>query len=222
MNSLGLSNQSLKDREIRAYMEEADIDVMSLTETNVKWSLVEEKDRIWARVSSWFENVRVAVGYNTLDTNASRDQRGGTALIIRGKLALTMTTGADESKLGRWTWVLIKGTNNTNTRIVSAYSPSGSGRGLTTVYSQQLSVLKDDPIRKFWEDLGVQLRKWTHKGERLILLGDWNEDITHPRLQEWMEAYGLKESILSLHGKNLPQRTREEVTQSTGSFHRDQ
>ena len=64
VNSLGLSNQSLKDRAIQTYMEEKDIDLMSLTETNVKWSMIEEKDRIWARVGSWFEKARVAVGCN--------------------------------------------------------------------------------------------------------------------------------------------------------------
>jgi hypothetical protein len=165
-------------------MDEKEIDIMSITETNVKWSMLEEKDRIWSRVSPWFEHCSIAVGCNSTDPNASRDQRGGTCLITRGNLAMTCSSGSDESNLGRWSWSLLKGTNGINTRVISAYSPSGSGKGIKTVYSQQLAILNDNPIRRFWEDLGSALQNWIFLGERIILLGDWNEDITNPQIQE--------------------------------------
>ena len=204
VNSLGLSKHSPKDKEIKQFIDTYDVDIMCLTEVNVKWSLLEAEDKIWDRTSHWFENIKLGVGFNTNDPNALKHQPGGTVIIARDKIALTCVSGSDESKLGRWSWVIIKGANGLNTRVVSAYSPSGSGRGPATVYSQHLSVLQNDPTQTFWDDLGLTLSKWIQSGEQVILTGDWNEDVSSSNITQWMRVFGLSECILERHGQHPP------------------
>ena len=204
INSLGLTKTSPKDIEIRKFMENFDVDIMCLTEVNAHWSLIEPEDKIWDRTALWFENVRLGVGYNTNDKNASKDQRGGTVIIAKDKIAITCSSGSDVSRLGRWSWIHIKGAQGLNTRVITAYSPSGSGRGPSTVYSQHLSHLRDDPTKRFWDDLGIQLSQWIQEGDQIILSGDWNEDITSNNIQDWMRVFGLHECILDRHGYDPP------------------
>ena len=204
VNSLGLTKHSPKDKEIKQFIDTYDVDIMCLTEVNVKWSLLEVEDTIWDRTSHWFENIKLGDGFNTNDPNALKHQPGGTVIIARDKIALTCVSGSDESKLGRWSWVIIKGANGLNTRVVSAYSPSGSGRGPSTVYSQQLSVLQNDPTKTFWDDLGLILSKWIQSGEQVILTGDWNEDVSSSNINQCMRVFGLSECILERHGRHPP------------------
>ena len=57
-----------------------------------------------------------------------------------GELATrTCETGADETGLGWWAYMLFKGQNGCTTRIISAYQPNHSQRcHLNSIYSQHL------------------------------------------------------------------------------------
>lgn len=46
-------------------MNETEVDIMDLTETNVCWSRVDTRDIIWERARMWFEGVNLLVAYNT-------------------------------------------------------------------------------------------------------------------------------------------------------------
>ena len=205
VNSLGLTSLAIKNEDIRQYMELENVDVMGLAEVNVHWDKVEPRDNIWERTEGWFEHIRLGVAYNKCDVNASRTQPGGTITMVRGAVALnTQEVGADGSGLGRWSWVKIKGKQDSVTRIVTVYSPSGSGDGPSTVYSQQLSHLREDPIKAFWRDLGKEIAEWQENGEQLIVMGDWNENIQGTMMKQWMGVFGLEEAITGTHPGRAP------------------
>ena len=65
---------------------------------------------------------------------------GGTAITIdEGFLAHTTTNGMgkDPTKLGRWTWMRLRGKDQIHTRFVSAYRPC-KNVGISTTWTQHL------------------------------------------------------------------------------------
>ena len=175
---MGLSRDSVKSHNIRQFMELEDVDIMGLSKVNIHWDKIGQKDGIWERMEGWFKNISVSPSYNVHDPNASRDQRGGTLMLSKDGMVHTVRgTGSDASGLGRWSWMKITGKHDYTTRVVTVYSPASSGRGVSTVYTQQLTHLGTDPIEAFYKDLGTVILKWQEEGDQLIIMGDWNEDI---------------------------------------------
>ena len=92
--------------------------------------------------------------------------------------------------LGRWSWMLPQGNNSIRTIIITTYWPvvSASVRG---AYSQQLEALaimkiQNDPSNQFWIDLNTEILKWIHQGEQIIIMGDW--DIEVSEVNTWRET----------------------------------
>ena len=48
-----------------------------------------------------------------------------------------ISSGLDPSGLGRWCWIRLKGKDNTNIQLISAYRPVKNTRDSNSVYSQQ-------------------------------------------------------------------------------------
>ena len=103
INGLGQISGSLKERNLKEFILDRDIDIMGVQELNVCWAKVQEKNIIWDRFRHWREVSQLSVAYNIQDTNKMRYQPGGTAVLSINKMANRVTaTGADESKLGHW------------------------------------------------------------------------------------------------------------------------
>ncbi len=68
-----------------------------------------------------------------------RVQEGGTGTICFGDLVRHIKKkGRDEDGLGRWSWILLGGTNGYQTRIITAYNPCKNMIvNLETTYQQQ-------------------------------------------------------------------------------------
>ena len=108
--------------------------------------------------------------------NVGRIQQGGTSLLMYGPLIQHLDmdeSGAEDSGLGRWTVMTLKGDEGFTTRIVCAYNPCyNKKQGTGTSYQQQKRFLitkrKDDtcPRKKLQEELVAQLKKWGEEGDR--------------------------------------------------------
>ena len=205
VNGIGSKAKSSKSEDIRQYMVENDVDVMGLAETNVNWGKVRNKDTLWDRTKQWFSNRRIGVAYNTHQKLSTNFQPGGTATLATNDIAHRFKrSGFDESGLGRWSWVQITGKQRCTTRFITVYCPTRSGTGLNTVYEQQLAHLKVNPTKAFWNDLAHAIVAWQTAGEQLVIMGDWNEDVTGENLKSWMKTFGLTEAITSMHGDSAP------------------
>ena len=113
-------------------------------------------------------------------------------------------SGYDYTGLGRWSYIRFKGKRSNVSRVITAYCPCSSKKGIHTVYSQQLRVLKKDPIHAFWSDLEAQIKEWQLAGETIILSGDWNVDSEDRAFCAWKARLGLIDPISKRHGKSSP------------------
>ncbi len=122
--------------------------------------------------------------------------------------ARVMDWGSDESILGRWSWIRLRGSNGRTLRVISVYRPVIS-TGATTAYLQHRSVLLEQgidecPRKKLMTDLKESLEKWIKEGDQLIVGGDFNEDVRAGLVKSTFEALNLDECIFRQHGPNAP------------------
>ena len=205
VNGIGTHARNERSEGIRRFIQEKEIDVMGVAETNVHWGKVASHQTLWDRTKRWTPNRRLGVAYNIHQRLPTQYQPGGTATMAFNDIAHRYkSSGQDTKKLGRWSWITTMGKQECVTRFVSVYCPKRSGTGMNTVYEQQLQHLHRNPTAAFWEDLARDIVKWQSEGNQLVLMGDWNEDIVNGNLTEWMSTFGLKEAVTGIHGSNPP------------------
>ena len=145
---------------------------------------------------------------------SKRYQPGGVASFTTNKLAYKIfgkNNGQDESNLGRWVWTKYQGKDGKILRVVTVYRPVKKGEGGSqSTYKQHLRWLvknKDDrdPRTALMEDLSLQIEEWRDKGESIVVMGDFNEDVRSNNMREWRESLGLREVLLDTVGvENAP------------------
>ena len=106
-------------------------------------------------------------------------------------------TGQEFRNLGRWSCTLIQYKNTMITIIITAYFTTASDSSGGS-YSQQLEPLaikkiQNDLRNLFWIYLNKDISKWTHQGEQIIFLGDWNSEASE--VNTWTETQGPTNTI---------------------------
>ena len=143
-----------------------------------------------------------AIASHNRNEDAEKFQEGGTAMMVYGNLIQQFNpkaSGRDDLGLGRWTYMLFRGTNNTVTWVICGYSPcANKKKDSGTVYQQHrrhlINKLGEDtsPRSQFREDLLHQMRQWRRAGERLIQCLDANKNIYLGKLgRELTDLHGL-------------------------------
>ena len=153
--------------------------------------------------------IRIASANNKHE-NIDRFQWGGTSAIAYDSLAnMSRASGADDTGLGRWSWIQLEGHNNRRVRVVLAYNPCRTKTShFSTVYSQQkryfLSQNEDIcPRLRFRQDLYKLLLKWQTQGESIVLLIDCNENLSQMKDLQYhltQKELHLQEPIRSKYG----------------------
>jgi hypothetical protein len=145
---------------------------------------------------------------------AGRVQEGGTGAICFGDATgYIRKMGKDEEGLGRWSWILLRGSDGHMTRLITAYNPCKSGKANSgTLYQQQrrhFIVRKKDltcPRTLFRRHLTATITKWRAAGERIILFMDHNEHAYDGMLGRALsdrEGLNLREVILDTTGVQM-------------------
>ena len=115
-----------KNTLLRTHLTDHEIDISCLAELNTQWSLIHPDERLKERVRPWWAQSATNVSYNSINTRSSF-QPGGSAIICVDKAAARLfSRGEDQSKLGRWCWVRLRGRGGVFLRVISAYHPCQS------------------------------------------------------------------------------------------------
>ena len=176
-------------------------------------------------------DVRSVVAHNIhKGRKVGKAQEGRTSILMFCQLTehLDMTnSGKDESGLGRWSMMVIKG-EGVQTRIICGYNPCNSRKKDSSTSYQQprryLIMHKKDAVTspqvKFREDLIRLLKIWREVGDRIIVCLDANENIYSKAIGKALTEEGasleMKEAVGEFTGKKSDQLTSEDNYQSMG------
>ena len=169
------------DKLIR-YMKQWKVDISCLSEVCIDWSesapkiVTQELTKPYNQQACWTvssSNIRVGSNFKP----------GGTAtLCMNSCVGRIVERDTDPSKMGRWSYIKLRGSNNTSVIIVTSYrvgKRTGSP-GPTTSWAQRSTILKatdraQEPYAAFLKDLAKWLRKEQNKESDILINLDANE-----------------------------------------------
>ena len=192
-----------KSRDTFQWMREMKADIILLSEIGLNWRNIKLEDNWYARTKDEFQRIASITGHNTHEKTKKKVQWGGTAIIAVNETASrVIQKGTDESGLGRWSWILLQGKDDQRIRCISIYSPPKYSKGPFSVWQQHCTKLfvdgkNIDPVEDLTHSFEREIKKWTAEGEKLIIGGDVNQNITNSAMQRMLDDNGLKEVILS-------------------------
>ena len=184
-------------------------DIYCCVENWVQWDM-STSDQQFEDLFGVGEERYSSVAFNRQDRLSGSDGRtqpGGTSILVTGRTSgFASKKGMDDDSLGQWCYIRL-GTEEHATWLVCAYNPPSSSRYTRrnnrhrqyTVYSQRRRYLQGkgrfmDPCKYFIQQLVKQLLIWKNKGDNIILVGDFNEDVYQDAL-----ATRLKEDDLLMN-----------------------
>jgi len=132
---------------------------------------------------------------------------------VRCLSTMTVATGVDSIGLGRWAWMHMGGGGKT-THVLVAYHPCQPhhNTGSNTIWDQYLCYFEARgnakcPIQNLHDDLVYLLTKWKHAGDKIVIMGEFNEDVYNGVLSVHISSESLQLHKLCLRttGQPLPQ-----------------
>lgn len=206
-----------KLEKMRDLIDELGADIAAFTELQVNWRHKDNVNGLSQMFKGGESEVRSVAGHNVHETGGGKRQQGGTGLVLNGPLIEQYdfeASGKDDSGLGRWAVMVLRGQDGLTTRIVCGYNPCKSASTATRSSYQQhrryfVRKLKDRtcPRKRFRQDLVAQLEQWRSEGDRLIVCMDANDNIYGSRgigadLTR-SEILGMREVVGDYTGKRI-------------------
>ena len=139
--------------------------------------------------------------YNSSDTISEKSQYGETTLIIMNMLAHRyMGNGVHETKLGQWAWIRYREKEGKVFHVVSVYRTCILGKYNSAYLQQMQYLLKHNDVRcpreVILEDLAEHIREYKEKGDSMVVMGDWNENVRGDTMLYFKERTGLIDVVL--------------------------
>lgn len=186
---------------LRKYIQDADC--WGLGELNRNHYKLTHTKGVSSNVSQWMPGSTTTVGWKRDREWKHEFQQGGVSITAQGTLKeYYQGTGEDEKGLGRWVWMKFEGRDNVKTAIVQLYRPVKNTDDAGSTYNQQLQVLDREPLSQFDSDLQNLLSTLRQEGYRLVVMGDFNRDMSLNRgLRAILEGQGLKDALTERHGQ---------------------
>jgi hypothetical protein len=213
---LTMSKQNEKLEKARQVIDDLQADIVCYNEHHQNLRHKANRNGFQQMFNGGETELRAIASHNR-NEEVGKFQEGGTAMMVYGDLIQQFdpeVSGQDDLGLGRWMYMLFRGTNNMVTQVICGYSLcANKKKDSGTVYQQHrrhlINMLGDDtcPWTQFWEDLLQQMRRWQRAGERLILCLDANKNI-------YLGEMGWE--LTDLHGLGMKEVVGEFTTKRLG------
>jgi hypothetical protein len=210
-NTSTRTTTNVKSAKLCDIIRQYDPHVIGLNEVGRNHSKYRSSERLSSFITELHRESRSLAAYNELekDISSRKYQPGGTGILVLDELIPYSRRGqVDPRKLGRWTSYIIEGKNGHCTRFVQGYSVGRNRSDLLASHYQQVlryiqkHNLRTTPRKLFEDDFLHQLRVWRLCGERLIVMLDANENVSHGAMcsQFSQEGIDLRNSTIGRHG----------------------
>ena len=210
INGFVTNNSNHKAELTREFIVKHNVDVLTLAEMNANWRIITKNMQLQQLCKGWHEHQHITKSYNYRDRSCHKYQPGGTAIICREEMGLRwLKSEGDDKGLGRWSSMLFRGKNQLRLRVISVYVPTVSQEyGTKKTFHQQQKALLSMGITKnamtvFWEDLWSIIDGYLDKGEKLVIAGDWNCDVTSDQFLSSFQLRNLIPGITHIHDPNI-------------------
>ena len=203
-----------KIEKARNLHDELEVDIVAYNEHRINFKHKRNNINLTEIFKGGEAEIRTVAAHNVHE-NVSRYQEGGTAMMMFGPLIESLEptgTCKDDSGLGRWVVMTVKGEKHT-TKIVCGYNPCINSKvQSSTTYQQhrRYFITKRGstkcPRTHFREDLLLQLQTWRDEGHKLIVCLDANEDIYKKSIGKALtdkEGLAMKEVVGDHTGQQL-------------------
>ena len=215
-NINGLSSTELYEDwiDIAQTMEDKQVDIYGLAETNIAWNPVITRT-LGSTLKQQLGGGRNLVKLLTSscdDPTYGRYQPGGVCLTARKNIVGRIgDNGSDPTGLGRWAYLTLQGKAGMKVVIITAYRLAQNTRpvGFKTAYNQQYRTLRrqgvenPDPKKQFGTDLLYHLKQWKQDSE-IILMLDANGDQDDNDWMSFLSKIELYDVMGMRHGPNSP------------------
>ena len=171
------------------------LDIWGLSETNIVWHNINQKHQ-------WKERTRLLSPIQSNFAFNKHESLGGVGIVSTTDLSgRIFEHGMDNLGLGRWVWHKFRGKYGFIVRCICFYRPcTGETQeveaSLRTI-SQHRRFFNDptiDPRKKFLEDLSHFISQCQRQNEKIIVMGDLNDDV---RKIDTFSSIGLQEVVSS-------------------------
>ena len=209
---LGRTTGDSKIEKMLATLKDWETDVICLSETNVSWDKPVMR-QIFNLVKAPFAKESCWVTSASKTKSASLVKPGGTAMLIdTGCTGNIVERGQDWTDMGRWTYISLKGKNDTILTLVTGYrcNKITTTIGDTTAWAQQYSMTRQRGVANprphvdFLQDLEKWLLPKILNGEEVLISLDANEQWgPKTKIRTFASKMGLKNIAAETH-ENLP------------------
>ncbi len=104
------------------FTQQFHIDVFAFAEHNICWDLISKQQQLAERTRGWWEHAHWATAFNKREKYPIAHQPGSTGIVVFNNLShRALQPGGNQTGLGQWSWVQLRGQSGDILRIVSAY-----------------------------------------------------------------------------------------------------
>jgi hypothetical protein len=178
---LDASNNYRKLDYLAQHLATYQVDLACLPETNADWKKYSIRSACNALLRRHFRHHRLITSTSTADATHAYLPGGTATIVTNGYTGRIASSGSDPRGLGRWTYVRLKGKNNSRILVVTIYQVCKTtihSAGDSTAFSQQWNLLRADgqdrpnPRAQFCTDLSAFLSDYPN--DPIVLAGDIN------------------------------------------------
>ena len=209
VNSLSSQNNTLKYDSIKNGLETSEIDIFGLVEPNKAWHVL-QPEHTWKEITkTWWQDSHRTIAYNSRDISSGAYQPGGSITTVIHQCAhRVLTSGVDDTLLGRWSWVTLRGKHNIKTTFFTLYRPCKSTYSENTTYSQHLRYFNlcqriDCPRDAILDDVSSVIQQFQEDGHQIVVMADCNSSVSSGPIRRWANQLNLYEYITYHHGDSV-------------------
>lgn len=195
------------------------VDIAGLAETNTAWQHPHLQQDVRKVVHKLYRQSKLVFGSTIpeIDKCAPSEvyQSGGTMTVIQGPITSGVYGSAieDETGLGRWSGITLRGHGDYKLSIITAYRTCGGNiktSSIGSVFSREYLYFRSqglpnpNPRRLFFQHLGSVIQTLQDKGNQILLMLDANSDLS--------SDYGFSKFVAELDLNDLHNNTCSKST----------
>ena len=189
--------------------------IICMAETRVAWEIRKVRDLVGKELRK-VDRYASVIGSSSEIFCADAYKPGGTGMLCDGNWnSRVVNKGNDPHKLGRWSYLTLRGRNDFLVTIITAYrccvSNNVNNEGLTTAYAQQETCLRrkgiqTNPRESFITHMEQFIESKVSLGHEIILAIDGNEEWEErgSRIKRMAERVGIFDVAASRNNNKVP------------------